>query len=214
MMRLHCWMHSVGFVSHELPLCEAMVLMGAELLKRLIIPWPWGWAVNVWEGVRVESIPKVWWVWVHACVWGIVTLFEDCRSSQQGILLTRSQHSEFFLLQQFCSQDSPPSVTHLFNYSCPQKPQVKMGQTQGRGWALQNEDQGGRENGTRRGMLPRRWTLAWHFWNTLEGAFLLGSLNSAESSLPQTRSWLRGEESGGDGTQRAWEETESKEKVN
>ena len=28
----------VGFVSHELPLCEAMVLMGAELLKRLIIP--------------------------------------------------------------------------------------------------------------------------------------------------------------------------------
>ena len=79
-----------------------------------------------------------------------------------------------------------------------------MGQTQGRGWALQNEDQGGRENGTRRGMLPRRWTLAWHFWNTLEGAFLLGSLNSAESSLPQTRSWLRGEESGGDGTQRAW----------
>ena len=31
-------MHSVGFVSHELPLCEAVVLMGAELLKRLIIP--------------------------------------------------------------------------------------------------------------------------------------------------------------------------------
>lgn len=76
-----------------------------------------------------------------------------------------------------------PPITHPSDYSCPQKPQVKMGQTQGRGWALQNEDQDGRENRTRTGTLPRRLTLAWHFWNTLEGAFLLGSSNSAESSV-------------------------------
>ena len=114
MMRLHCWTHSVGFVSHELPLCEATVLMGAELLKRLILPPPRGWAVNIWEGVRLEGIPKVWWVWVHACVWGIMTLFEDWGVPSRASFSPGASIQNSFFSNSFYSQDPPP---HLHNSS-------------------------------------------------------------------------------------------------
>lgn len=89
----------------------------AELLKRLILPLESGECMGRCETYghhyRVMSLSM--------CVYvGIIPLFLDCGSSQHGTLLTRSQHSEFFLLWQFSSQDSPPSTTHPSDYSCPQ----------------------------------------------------------------------------------------------
>ena len=79
-----------------------------------------------------------------------------------------------------------------------------MGRTQGRGELSRMKTSDGRENGTRVGKVPRRLTLTSCFWNTLEGAFFSWKVLIVLSlHLPQTLSWVRDEEGGRDGTQKA-----------
>lgn len=169
---------------------------GSWTAERLIIPWPLGVSGQCMGRCEGWGHPKVWWVWVHACVWGIVTLFGGLWEFPAG----HPSHQGASIQNCFFSNSSvlkiPSSVTHPSDYSCPQKPQVKMGQMQGERASTPKWRPGWTREWNKKGNAAKKMTLL-AFLNTLEGAFLLGSSNHVDHT--QTLSRLRGEESGGDG---------------